>query len=186
MLIRGGNIFAGYYKNDDASFGAVVDGWLHTGDLGSLDEDGYLKITGRKKDIIITAGGKNLTPANLENDMKQVRWVSQAVMHGDRRPYPVMLITLDEEEIGAWAREQGLPEDVAMLSSRPEVHALIAAELDRANSRYAKVEQVKKFVLLDHDLSQETGELTPTMKVKRNVVNEKYEPLFDALYANEG
>ena len=182
VLIRGGNIFGGYYKNDDASFGAVVDGWLHTGDLGSLDEDGYLKITGRKKDIIITAGGKNLTPANLENDMKQLRWVSQAVMHGDRRPYPVMLITLDEEEIRAWGRERDLPDDLAELSSRPEVHALIAGELERANARYAKVEQVKKFVLLDHDLTQEGGELTPTMKVKRNVVNEKYGPLFDALY----
>ncbi len=182
ILIRGGNIFGGYYRNEEASFGAVVDGWLHTGDLGSLDEDGYLSITGRKKDIIITAGGKNLTPANLENDMKQVRWVSQAIMHGDRRPYPVMLITLDEEEIGAWARERGLTEDLATLSSHPDVHALIAAELDRANSRYAKVEQVKKFVLLDHDLSQEGGELTPTLKVKRNVVNEKYVDLFDALY----
>ena len=182
ILIRGANIFRGYYKNDDASFGAVVDGWLHTGDLGSLDEDGYLRITGRKKDIIITAGGKNLTPANLENDLKQSRWVSQAVMHGDRRPYPVMLITLDEDEISGWARERGLPEDVAQLSTHEDVRALIQAELDRANDKYAQVEQVKKFVILDHDLSQETGELTPTLKVKRNVVAEKYAPLFDALY----
>ena len=106
----------GYYKNDDASFGAIVDGWLHTGDLGSLDEDGFLYITGRKKDIIITAGGKNLTPANLENDLKQSRWISQAVMHGDRRPYPVALITLDPEEIVHFAREHGLPEDPAALS----------------------------------------------------------------------
>ncbi len=104
LLIRGANIFRGYYRNDDASFGAVDDGWLHTGDLGSIDADGYVSITGRKKDIIITAGGKNLTPANLENDLKQTRWVSQAVMHGDRRPYPVMLITLDEEEIGPVGR----------------------------------------------------------------------------------
>ena len=89
MLIKGANIFRGYYNNDDASFGAIVDGWLHTGDLGSVDEDGYVSITGRKKDIIITAGGKNLTPANIENDLKQTRWVSQAVMHGDRRPFPV-------------------------------------------------------------------------------------------------
>jgi long-chain acyl-CoA synthetase len=183
VLIKGANIFKGYYRNDDASFGAVVDGWLHTGDLGSLDEDGYLKITGRKKDIIITAGGKNLTPANLENDLKQTRWVSHAVMHGDRRPYPVMLITLDEEEIFAWAREHDLPEDIAALSRDDEVRGLIQAELDRANTKYAQVEQVKKFVLLDHDLSQETGELTPTMKVKRNVVNEKYTPLFDTLYS---
>jgi long-chain acyl-CoA synthetase len=183
VLIKGPNIFRGYYRNDDASFGAIVDGWLHTGDLGSLDEDGYLRITGRKKDIIITAGGKNLTPANLENDMKQSRWVSQAVMHGDRRPYPVILVTLDEEEIAQFAQERGLPTDVAELSRHPEVHALIQAELDKANVKYAQVEQVKKFVILDHDLSQETGELTPTLKVKRNVVNEKYAELFDSLYA---
>src|SRR4051812_15496332 len=183
VLIKGGNIFKGYYKNDDASFGAVEDGWLHTGDLGSLDEDGYLSITGRKKDIIITAGGKNLTPANLENDLKQTRWVSQAVMHGDRRPYPVMLITLDEEEIVPWAQENGIDvTSIAALAQHPKVRALIQDVLDRANEKYAQVEQVKKFVILDHDLSQETGELTPTLKVKRNVVNEKYAPLFDELY----
>jgi long-chain acyl-CoA synthetase len=182
ILIKGSNIFTGYYKNDDASFGAVVDGWLHTGDLGSIDEDGYLSITGRKKDIIITAGGKNLTPANIENDLKQSRWVSQAVMHGDRRPFPVALITLDEEEIVPWAKEHGLPTDIASLAADEQVNALIQAELDRANTKYAQVEQVKKFVILDHDLSQETGELTPTLKVKRNVVNEKYAELFDSLY----
>ena len=109
MLLKGPNIFQGYYKNDDASFGSIVDGWLHTGDLGRVDEDGYLFITGRKKDIIITAGGKNLTPANLENDLKQSRWISQAVMYGDRRPYPVALITLDPEEILHFAQEHGLP-----------------------------------------------------------------------------
>jgi long-chain acyl-CoA synthetase len=183
ILIKGGNIFGGYYKNDDASFGAVVDGWLHTGDLGSVDADGYVSITGRKKDIIITAGGKNLTPANLENDLKQTRWVSQAVMHGDRRPFPVMLVTLDEEEILPWAEEQGLPQDIAALAQEPKVRELIQTELDKANSHYAQVEQVKKFVILDHDLTQETGELTPTLKVKRNVVNEKYAGLFDELYA---
>jgi long-chain acyl-CoA synthetase len=184
VLIKGANIFGGYYKNDDASFGAVVDGWLHTGDLGSVDEDGYLSITGRKKDIIITAGGKNLTPANLENDMKQSRWVSQAVMHGDRRPYPVMLITLDEEEIVPWAKEQGIEDpSIPALAQHPDVHALVQAALDKANARYAQVEQVKRFVILDHDLTQETGELTPTLKVKRNVVNEKYASLFDELYA---
>ena len=104
-------------------------------------------------------------------------------MHGDRRPYPVVLITLDEEEIVPWAREHGLPTDIASLAREPEVHELIQAEIDRANAKYAQVEQVKKFVILDHDLSQETGELTPTLKVKRNVVNEKYAELFDALYA---
>src|SRR3954469_25270198 len=187
LLVKGKNIFAGYYKNADASFGAVVDGWLHTGDLATIDEDGYVTIVGHKKDIIITAGGKNLTPANFENDMKQVRWVSQCVMHGDRRPYPVALITLDEEEIVPWAREHGI-EDCSMraLAREPRVRELIQAEVDRANAKYAQVEQVKRFVILDHDLSQETGELTPTLKVKRNVVNERYMPLFDELYGSGG
>jgi long-chain acyl-CoA synthetase len=186
LLLKGPNIFRGYYKNDDASFGAVVDGWLHTGDLGRIDEDGYVFITGRKKDIIITAGGKNLTPANLENDLKQTRWVSQAVMYGDRRPYPVMLITLDEEQVVPWARQQGIEDtSVAALAHDPKVRELIQSELDRANRKYASVEQVKRFFILDHDLSQETGELTPTLKVKRNVVNEKYAGDFDALYGGD-
>jgi long-chain acyl-CoA synthetase len=183
ILLKGANIFQGYYKNDDASFGAVVDGWLHTGDVGRLDEDGFLFITGRKKDIIITAGGKNLTPANLENDLKQTRFVSQAVMHGDRRPYPTMLITLDAEEIVPWAHGQGIEDaSLSSLAKHPDVIALVQGELDKANAKYAPVEQVKRFFILDHDLSQETGELTPTLKVKRNVVQEKYAERFDALY----
>jgi long-chain acyl-CoA synthetase len=183
ILIKGPNIFQGYHNRADASFGAIEDGWMHTGDLGSIDADGYLSITGRKKDIIITAGGKNLTPANIENDLKQCRWISQAVMHGDARPYPVVLITLDEEEMPAFAREHQLPEDIPSLSRDPQVRSLIQAEIDRANAKYAQVEQVKKFAILDHDLSQANGELTPTLKVKRNVVNEKYAGVFDALYA---
>jgi long-chain acyl-CoA synthetase len=184
ILIKGANIFHGYHNQASTSFGAIEDGWLHTGDLGSLDEDGYLSITGRKKDIIITAGGKNLTPANMENDLKQCRWISQAVMHGDARPYPVVLITLDEEEIPIYAREHGLPEDIPTLAQHPEVRALIQQEIDKANSKYAQVEQVKKFAILDHDLSQATGELTPTLKVKRNVVNAKYADIFDSLYSS--
>jgi long-chain acyl-CoA synthetase len=182
ILIKGPHIFQGYYKMTDESFGAIEDGWLHTGDLGSLDDDGYLSITGRKKDIIITAGGKNLTPANLENDLKQSRWISQAIMYGDRRPYPVALITLDPEEIVHFAAEHELPQDVASLAREPKVRELIQGVLDDVNAKYARVEQIKKFALLDHDLSQETGELTPTLKVKRNVVNEKYAELFDDLY----
>ncbi|HEY4450709.1 MAG TPA: long-chain fatty acid--CoA ligase [Solirubrobacteraceae bacterium] len=183
ILIKGANIFRGYHNQASTSFGAVEDGWLHTGDLGSIDEDGYLSITGRKKDIIITAGGKNLTPANLENELKQCRWISQAVMHGDQRPFPVVLITLDEEEIPIYAREHGLPEDIPSLARHPAIHELIQHEIDRVNAKYAQVEQVKKFAILDHDLSQPTGELTPTLKVKRNVVNEKYADVFDALYS---
>jgi long-chain acyl-CoA synthetase len=183
LLIKGPNIFQGYHNNADASFGAVVDGWLHTGDLGRIDEDGFVYIVGRKKDIIITAGGKNLTPANIENDLKQCRWISQAVMHGDQRPYPVALVTLDEEEIAGYASEHGLPADIPSLAREPQVRALVQEALDRANAKYAQVEQVKKFTILDHDLSQETGELTPTLKVKRNVVNEKYADVLDSLYA---
>ena len=185
ILIKGPNVFREYWRNPEATKETFTeDGWLMTGDLGSLDADGYLSITGRKKDIIITAGGKNLTPSNLENDLKQSRWISHAVMYGDRRPYPVALITLDHEEILPWAKEKGLPEDMSELVRRDEVRALVQDVLDRANARYAQVEQIKKFALLGHDLSQETGELTPTLKLKRNVVNERYEEVFEALYSN--
>ncbi|HSZ69887.1 MAG TPA: AMP-binding protein [Solirubrobacteraceae bacterium] len=182
LLIKGPNIFAGYHNKADESFGAVEDGWLHTGDLGSIDAEGYLSIVGRKKDIIITAGGKNLTPANLENDLKRCRWISQAVMHGDQRPYPVVLITLDEEEIAIYARQHDLPEDPALLAREPAIRALIGAEVDRVNAAYAQVEQVKKFAILAHDLTQAGGELTPTLKVKRGVVAAKYAELLDSLY----
>jgi long-chain acyl-CoA synthetase len=184
ILLRGPNIFRGYWRNDEATREVLDDdGWLHTGDLGAVDDDGFVRITGRKKDIIITAGGKNLTPANIENDLKQSPFISQAVMYGDRRPYPVAIVTLDPEEVGPWAREHGLPEDPAALSEEPRMIELVQSALDEANRKYAQVEQVKRFAILDHDLSQETGELTPTMKVKRNVVYENYADVFDSLYA---
>jgi long-chain acyl-CoA synthetase len=182
LLMRGPHVFAGYWANPEATAAALVDGWLQTGDLGSIDEDGFVTITGRKKDIIITAGGKNITPANLENDLRQSPWISQVVVYGDRRPYLVALITLDAEQLIPWAREQGLPADLAALAPHPSVHALVQAAVDQANARYAKVAQVKKFAILDHDLSQETGELTPTLKVKRQFIQHKYAHVFDALY----
>jgi long-chain acyl-CoA synthetase len=182
ILIKGPMVFKEYWKNPEATAEALIDGWLHTGDVGELDDEGFLKITGRKKDIIITAGGKNLTPANIENDLKQSPFISQAVMYGDRKPYPVALITLDPEEIAPWAKEKGLPENPDELAERDEVRELVQKELDRANSNYAQVEQVKKFKILDHDLSIETGELTPTLKVKRNVVYDRYGELFESMY----
>jgi long-chain acyl-CoA synthetase len=183
ILVRGPNIFQGYYKNEEATRETLEDGWLHTGDIGELDADGYLSITGRKKDIIITAGGKNITPANLEAEIKQSPYVSQCVVIGDRRPYLIALITLDMEECAKLAEEKGWPADPAELARHDGMRQLIQEHLDEVNEKFARVEQVKKFEILPHDLSQETGELTPTLKVKRNVVSEKYEEEVDALYA---
>jgi long-chain acyl-CoA synthetase len=183
VLLKGPNIFRGYYKNEQATRETITDGWLHTGDLGRLDEDGFLFITGRKKDIIITAGGKNITPANLENGLKQNQYISQAVVYGDRRPYLTALITLDPEEISGWAKNHGLETtSVKELRNHPKVREMVQGVLDEVNSKVARVEQVKKFEILPHDLTQETGELTPTLKVKRNVVYEKYADEFSALY----
>jgi long-chain acyl-CoA synthetase len=183
ILVRGPNIFQGYYKNEVATRETLEGGWLHTGDLGELDQDGYLSITGRKKDIIITAGGKNITPANLEAEIKQSPYVSQCVVIGDRRPYLVALITLDPEEVAKLAEEKGWPADPAELARHDGMRQLLQEHLDQVNEKFARVEQVKKFEILPHDLSQEGGELTPTLKVKRNVVAEKYEGEVDALYS---
>jgi len=181
LLLRGPNIFQGYFKNEEATREALADGWLHTGDLGSIDEDGFIYITGRKKDIIITAGGKNITPANLENGLKQNRYISQAVVIGDRRPYLVALITLDPEELPTFAEQHGLQPDEVYKSE--QMRAEVRRAVDEVNSAVGRVEQIKKFTILPHDLSQPTGELTPTLKVKRNVVNEKYAEEIEALYA---
>ena len=144
ILARGPNIFRGYYKNPEATSETIVDGWLHTGDIGTIDEDGFLYITGRKKDIIITAGGKNITPANLENGLKQNQYISQAVVHGDRRPFLSALITLDPEEIVPWAQKQGIEDtDMASLANNAQVRALVQEAVDTVNEKVARVEEVK-------------------------------------------
>ena len=180
ILIKGPNIFNGYYRDAKATRETLVDGWLHTGDIGRLDEDGFLFITGRQKDIIITAGGKNIAPANLEHALRHNRWISQAVVLGDGRPYLVALITLDAEETPAFASEHNLKLDEVHRSEA--MTAEIQTAIDEVNSHYAPVEQLKRFEILPNDLSQPTGELTPTMKVKRGIVQQKYAETIDAIY----
>src|SRR6476469_5363225 len=183
ILVRGPNVFQGYHKNEEATQETIVDGWLHTGDIGEIDSEGFIKITGRKKDIIITAGGKNITPANLEAEIKQHALVSQCVVVGDRRPYLVALVTLDPEEAVAYAKEHGLPEDPEQLATNDDIRKAIQGHVDKINEKFARVEQVKKIKILPHDLSQEGGELTPTLKVKRAVVAQKHESAIEQLYA---
>jgi long-chain acyl-CoA synthetase len=183
ILVKGPNVFQGYHKNPEATQETIVDGWLRTGDIGEIDSEGFIKITGRKKDIIITAGGKNITPANLEAEIKQHPLVSQCVVVGDRRPYLVALVTLDPEEAVKYAQENNLPEDPAQLAANPDVKAAIEAHVEKINQSFARVEQVKKIAILPHDLSQESGELTPTLKVKRAVVAQKHEDAIEQLYA---
>jgi len=184
VLMRGPNIFAGYYNNDEATAETLTsNGWLHSGDLGELDADGYLSITGRKKDLIITSSGKNISPSNIENALKLCRWISQAVVFGDRRPYLTALLTLDPDEAGALAEQVGASSpDPAALAQDPAVREVLQAAVDETNKKFARIEQVKKFTVLERDLSQEHEELTPTLKVKRNVVYERYEAEFTRLY----
>jgi long-chain acyl-CoA synthetase len=183
ILVHGPNVFQGYHKNPEATAETIVDGWLHTGDIGEIDSEGFIKITGRKKDIIITAGGKNITPANLEAEIRQHQLVSQCVVVGDRRPYLVALVTLDPEEAVAYAKDHGLPEDPAQLATNPEIRKVVEAHVEEINKKFARVEQVKKVAILPRDLTQEDGELTPTLKVKRAVVTEKHEKEIEELYA---
>ncbi len=182
LLARGPIVFAGYFKNEEATREALPEGWLATGDLGSIDTEGFVRITGRKKDIIITSSGKNITPANIENALKETRWISEAVVYGDNRPYLVALLTLDGEEALKLADQLGIPPDVAAMADDQRVRAEVQKALEAANSRFARIEQIKRFAILGRELTQEDGELTPTLKVKRAVVYRQFEDVFDSLY----
>jgi long-chain acyl-CoA synthetase len=151
--------------------------------VGEIDEDGFLKITDRKKDIIVTAGGKNVAPQNIENDLKTSKYVSQALVVGDRRPYITALITLDEAEIGRWAQEQGIDADLAGLAVDPRVQELVQDVVDNVNQERSRYEQVKRFAVLPRDFTMEDGEITPTLKLRRRAVLEHFEAQLDALYA---
>lgn len=181
ILLIGPNVFKGYHRSDDATRDVFEGDAVRTGDLGELD-DGYLRITGRKKDLIITSSGKNISPTNIENALRESRWISQAVVHGDNRSYLVALLTLDAEEAPALASELGIDGEVATMAGDPRVREALQKDVDEANSRFARIEQVKKFTVLESDLSQEAGELTPTMKVKRAVVEKRYADTFSELY----
>ena len=186
ILIRSRGVLRGYYNRpEDTAEALEPDGWFHTGDIGVLDEGGYLKITDRKKDIIVTAGGKNIAPQNIENRLKAgSRYISQVVMLGDRRPFCVALITINEETVGRWAAEQGITyRDYADLAARPEVFRLISDAVEENNRGLASYETIKKIHLLDHDFSQESGELTPKMSIKRKVVEERNRAILEGFFA---
>jgi len=171
ILIRSDSVFAGYYKEPEATAAALTDdGWLRTGDVGELDDEGFLRITDRKKDLIITAGGKNIAPQNLENALKTSRFVSQALVVGDRRPYVTALVTLDDAEVAASGRD---PQE------------LVQELVDDVNSDRTRVEQIKRFVILPRDFSQEEGEVTPTLKLRRGVIHEHFADEIEKLYAGE-
>ena len=185
ILISGRGIMKGYYNLDEATREALVDGWLYTGDIGVLDSDGFLKITDRKKDIIVTAGGKNVAPQNLENSLKaQCPYVSQVVVHGDKRNFLSALITLNEENTQKWAAAEGLSlTGYTALAQSSQVNALIQSALDRLNADLASYETIKKFAILPRELTIEDGELTPKMSIKRRVVETNYRDVLAGFYA---
>jgi len=186
LLVRGKTVFMGYLNQPEKSAEALKDGWLHTGDVGRVDEDGFFYITDRMKDIIITAGGKNITPSELENQLKLSPYITDAVVIGEKRPYLTALIMIDHENVEKYAQDNAVPfSHYASLCRRPEVQELIQGEIDRLNKLFARVEQVKKFRLIENKLTAEDEELTPTMKLKRKLVNEKYKGLIESMYVRE-
>ena len=184
VLLSGAVVFKGYWQNPDATAEALTESWFHTGDLGTLDEDGYLKITGRKKEIIVTAGGKNVSPAPLEDIMRAHPMISQAMVVGDQQPFIGTLITLDPEEIPGWLERNGKDPatSIRQLVRDHDLHADLQTAIDQANATVSHAEGIKKFRILKDDFTEETGELTPTLKVKRKVVAEKYAHQIDKLY----
>jgi long-chain acyl-CoA synthetase len=186
VLMRGPHVFAGYHRNPDATAETVKDGWLYSGDLGAVDADGFLRITGRKKDLIITSSGKNISPDNIESMLRETRWISQAVVYGDRRSYLVALLTLDPDEAPKLAEQAGVPAGAAAMASDPRVREVIQRDVDAVNARLARVEQIKRFDILERDLSQADGELTPTLKVKRARVYDTYADRIARLYGEAG
>ena len=186
LLIRSETIFQGYYKDPEATAAVLQpDGWLLTGDIAEIDEDGFIKITDRKKDIIVTAGGKNVAPQNLENDLKTSKYVSQALVVGDRQPYIAALITLDPEELPKWAAEQGLDGDIATLAESEQVRELIQGVVDAVNADRSRYEQIKRFGILPRDFTMADDELTPTLKLKRRVVAEHFGDELEELYSGD-
>jgi long-chain acyl-CoA synthetase len=182
ILIRGATVMRGYW-NKDADTREVIDadGWFHSGDIGELDADGCLRITDRKKDIIVTAGGKNVAPQNIENLLKQSGWISQAMVYGDRRPYLVALLTLNAEATARFAQQHGRG-DASKLTEDAELRAQVQAEIDAVNAKLSSFETVKKFAILPGDFTIDGGELTPTLKVKRKVVIGRHQDVIDGMY----
>ena len=184
IQVKGQNVFAGYLNQPEKTAETfTADGWLRTGDVGARDEDGYFRITDRMKDIIITAGGKNVTPSELENELKFSPYITDAVVIGDKRPYLTVIIMIDQENVEKYAQDNDIPfSNYASLTRSPQVQALIQGVIDEVNKKFARVEQIKKFFLLDVQLTAEDEELTPTMKLKRKLVNTKYATQIEAMY----
>ncbi len=171
LMFRGGQIFAGYWNNEDATREALErDGWFHTGDIGEIDEEGFVRITGRKKEILVTAGGKNVAPAVLEDRVRAHRLVSQCLVVGDGRPFIAALVTIDPEAFPDWAAEHGKAGDLGALVDDPDLRAEVQVAIDDANAAVSRAESIRKFVILPDDWTEETGQLTPSLKLKRNVV----------------
>jgi len=183
ILLRGGNVFQGYLKNPQATADTLRDGWLYTGDVGELTPEGHLKITDRKKDLIITGGGKNIAPQNIENQLKFSPYVADAVVIGDRRKYLTALVIVDEENCVRYAQDHRIPfSTYGDLTRNAEIRRLIAAEVEKVNRTLARVETVKKFRILDKQLDPEDGDVTPTMKVKRRAISQRYRELIEEMY----